>query len=325
MPLTVEDLFATPDHYLHSFDGDAAIIVPMDRAAYHRSIFLDQRISPVTAQTVALPVSTLVQHPSAAAPTAWIFHMAHCGSTLLARALDDPAASLVLREPFALRQIGLMPDSERLALMLAMLGKRYRTDAPTLVKANVPVNFLLPQLAEADPDARAILLYLPLRPYLLAILRSEPHRIWVRNVTELLKPYLGDLSSAPDSERAATLWLTQMELFSKALSAMPNAAVLNAERFFAGPLPILQAAARHLGIPIPDRRLATAVDGPLFFTHAKEPSAAFNNADRLALAAAAERKLEAEIAAAESWVARQGATLSPDVRFSQRELIHQDR
>lgn len=322
MPPTVEDLFTTPDHYLHSFDGDAAIIVSMDRAAYHRSIFLDQRILPVTTQTTAWSVRTLVQHPSAAAPTAWIFHLAHCGSTLLARALDDPAASLVLREPFALRQIGLKPDADRLPLVLAMLGKRYRADAPTLVKANVPVNFLLPQLAEADPDARAILLYLPLRPYLLAILRSEPHRIWVRNVTALLEPYLGDLSSAPDFERAATLWLTQMEIFARTLSAMPNAATLNAERFFAGPLPILKAAARHLGIPIADERLATAVDGPLFFTHAKEPSAAFNNADRIALAAAAERELEAEIAAAEAWMARRGATLSPDASFGQRELLY---
>ncbi|WP_404368410.1 hypothetical protein AB5I39_14720 [Sphingomonas sp. MMS24-J45] len=60
--------------------------------------------------------------------------------------------------------------------MLAMLGKRDRRDAPTLIKANVPVNFLLPQLAAADPAARAVLLYLPLRPYLQAILRDDNHR-----------------------------------------------------------------------------------------------------------------------------------------------------
>jgi hypothetical protein len=322
VPPTVEDLFATPDHYLHSFDGDAAIFMPMDRAAYHRSIFLDQRISPAAARTIALPVRTLVQRPSAAASTAWIFHMAHGGSTLFARALDDPTASLVLREPFALRQIGLRPDAERLNLVLAMLGKRYRADAPTLVKANVPVNFLLPQLAEADPGARAIFLYLPLRPYLLAILRSEAHRIWVRNVTVQLKPYLGDLSSAPDAERAATLWLTQIEAFARALSAMPNAAALNAERFFADPLHVLQAAARHLGIPISNEALEATVAGPVFSTHSKNPSIAFDNATRIALAAATEREREAEIAAAEAWIARRGATPSPDVQFGQRELIH---
>jgi hypothetical protein len=322
VPPTVEDLFATPDHYLHSFDGDAAIFMPMDRAAYHRSIFLDQRISPATARTIALPVQTLVQRPLAAASTAWIFHMAHCGSTLFARALDDPTASLVLREPFALRQLGLRPDAERLNLVLAMLGKRYRADAPTLVKANVPVNFLLPQLTEADPGARAIFLHLPLRPYLLAILRSEAHRTWVRNVTGQLKPYLGDLSSAPDAERAATLWLTQIEAFARALSAMPNAVALNAERLFADPLHVLQAATRHFGIPISDETLGTTVAGPLFSTHSKNPSIAFDNTARIALAAETERKLQAEIAAAEAWIAGREATPSPDVPFGQRELVH---
>lgn len=322
MPPTVDDLFATPDHYLHSFDGDAAIFMPMDRAAYHRSIFLDQRISPAAARPMALPVRTLVQRPSAAASTAWIFHMAHCGSTLLARALDDPAASLVLREPFALRQLGLRPDAERLNLVLAMLGKRYRADAPTLVKANVPVNFLLPQLAQADPGARAIFLYLPFRPYLLAILRSQAHRIWVRNVTGQLKPYLGDLSSAPDAERAATLWLTQIEAFARALSAMPNAAALNAERLFADPLHVLQAATRHFRIPISDETLGATVAGPLFSTHSKNPSIAFDNTARIALAAATERELEAEIAAAETWIVQRGATPLPDVRFGQRALSY---
>ncbi|HEX7849437.1 MAG TPA: hypothetical protein VF485_06870 [Sphingomonas sp.] len=322
MPPTVDDLFATPDHYLHSFDGDAAIFMPMDRAAYYRSIFLDQRISPAGAQTIVLPVRTLVQPPSPAASTAWIFHMAHCGSTLLARALDDPTASLVLREPFALRQLGLRPDTERLDLVLAMLGKRYRADAPTLVKANVPVNFLLPQLAQADPGARAIFLYLPLRPYLLAILRSEAHRIWVRNVTGQLKPYLGDLSSAPDAERAATLWLTQIEAFARAIAAMPNAAALNAERLFAEPLQVLQAATRHFGIPISDEALEATVAGPLFSTHSKNPSIAFDNSARIALAATTERQFEAEIAAAEAWIARRGERPSLDARFGQRELVH---
>jgi len=322
VPPTIDDLFATPDHYLHSFDGDAAIFMPMDRAAYHRSIFLDQRISPAAARPMALPVRTLVQGPSAAASTAWIFHMAHCGSTLLARALDDPAASLVLREPFALRQLGLRPDAERLNMVLAMLGKRYRADAPTLVKANVPVNFLLPQLAQADPGARAIFLYLPLRPYLLAILRSQAHRIWVRNVTGQLKPYLGDLSSAPDAERAATLWLTQIEAFARALSAMPNATALNAERLFADPLHVLQAAARHFGIPISDETLGATVAGPLFSTHSKNPSIAFDNTARIALAAATERELEAEIAAVETWIVQRGATPLPDVRFGQRALSY---
>lgn len=53
---------------------------------------------------MALPLASLAPRASAAQSTTWIFQMAHCGSTLLARALDDPGASLVLREPLSLRQ-----------------------------------------------------------------------------------------------------------------------------------------------------------------------------------------------------------------------------
>ncbi len=302
--LTVDDLFASPDHYLHSFENGEAVFVPMDRAAYHRSIFLDHRISPAADQRMALPVAGLVARIPAAAPTSWIFHMAHCGSTLLARALDDPGASLVLREPLALRQSAIQRDPVRLALVLAMLGKRYRADAATVIKANVPVNFLLPQLAAADGDARAVLLYLPLRSYLLAILRHDNHRTWLRNVTTQLAPFLGDWSAFSDAERAAALWLAQVDAFTAALAAMPNARALDAERLFADPVPVLQAAAAHLGISIDGEALGAVVAGPLFSTYSKNPTIAFDNAARLARAAEVADAIAPELDAAEAWVAR---------------------
>src|SRR5690349_21073853 len=153
MSLTLDDLFASPDHYLHSFDGDAAVFVPMDRAAYHRSIFLDHRILPSANGSMRVPVAALTGTARPIARTGWIFHVAHCGSTLLARALDDPSLNLVLREPLALRQQAFTNDPARLALTAAMLSKRYRGDLPTLVKANVPVNFLLDDLVALDPEA----------------------------------------------------------------------------------------------------------------------------------------------------------------------------
>jgi hypothetical protein len=186
MALTLDDLFASPDHYLHSFEGDSALFMPMDRAAYRRSIFLDGRISPAAAQTMKIPVAAIVDPARKPRTTAWIFHVAHCGSTLLARALDRPAGNLVLREPLALRQLALVPNAERLALTAAMLSKRYRDDLPTLVKANVPVNFLLDDLVALDPEAPAIFLYSSLDDYLLAILRSENHRGWLQRVTAQL-------------------------------------------------------------------------------------------------------------------------------------------
>jgi hypothetical protein len=302
MALTLDDLFASPDHYLHSFEGDAALFVPMDRLAYHRSIFLDGRISPASDQSMRLPVSALTARAPEAASAGWIFHVAHCGSTLLSRALDEPTLNLVLREPLALRQLALAPDAKWLALVAGMLSKRYRADRPTIVKANVPVNFLLPEIVALDPDAPAIFLHCTLKDYLLAILRSENHRGWLRRVTAQLASHLGDLSALSDAQRCAALWLAQMRAFAAAISQMPNARALDAETFFAAPRPVLKAAAGQLRVPMSDAAIDMTVSGPLFATYSKNPELPFDNGTRLARRAEAEESLAEELAQAQTWI-----------------------
>ena len=303
MALTLDDLFASPDHYLHSFEGDAAVFVSMDRAAYHRSIFLDGRISPAPGGAMRVPVAMLAGRAPSPAPTGWIFHVAHCGSTLLARALDRVPANLVLREPLALRQLALTPDAARLKLTVAMLSKRYRPDAPTIVKANVPVNFLLPELVAFDREARAIFLHLGLRDYLLAILRNDKHRTWVRNVTGQLAAHLGDLSALPDAERAAALWLAQMRAFAAAIALLPEARSLDAEDFFARPREVIAHAARHLQVGMKEAEIDALVAGPLFSTYSKNPELPFDNAARLARRSELEESLAPELEQAQAWIA----------------------
>ena len=306
MPGTLGELFSSPDHYLHSFQGDAALFVPMDRAAYHRSIFLDGRISRRADTTMLVPVNALTQEVPVPAPTSWIFHVAHCGSTLLARALDKPTANLVLREPRALRQLAINPNPQRLPLVTAMLSKRYQAELPTVVKANVPVNFLLPQLVEFDPQARAIMLHLGLRDYLLSILRDAAHRAWLRRVTSRLASHLGDLSAFSDTACAATLWLGQMRTFATAIASLPNARTLDAECFYAQPGQCLKLAAAHLGVPMSDVEIGAIVQGPLFATYSKNPQVSFNNDMRLERRRELERTLGPEIEQAQRWVADQG-------------------
>jgi hypothetical protein len=307
MALTLADLLTSPDHYLHALDGEDAVFVPMDRAAYHRSIFLDGRISAAAAGSMRLPLGALSGHVLQAARTGWIFHVAHCGSTLLARALDAPEHNLILREPLALRQVALAPDSKRLALVAAMLGKRYRPEAPTIVKANVPVNFLLPELVALDPSAPAIFLYLDLRDYLLAILRSADHRAWLHRVTGQLAGHLGDLAGLDDGERAAALWLAQIRAYVRALGSLSNGRSLSAERFFSDPAKVLTAAAEHFAVPIDAAAAEAITEGPLFATYSKNPSLPFDNAARIQRREALASTLKKEIAAGEAWIARHGA------------------
>lgn len=305
-----ETLFADPDHYLFAFDGARAIFRAMDRAAYHRSIFLDRRISPAGPAAFEVPLAPLMawreQHRPVPPRTGWIFHIAHCGSTLLARALDLPQRSLVLREPLALRRLGVerIPGDPRLPLAAAFLGRRYRAEAPAIVKANVPVNFIAAELLALDPEAPAIFLYFPLRAYLLAILRSEGHRGWVMNVTAQLPdaPAGGDVV-----ERAAWLWLSQMRLYEAALARFPGARSLHAEELFGAPRAVLGAAAAHLGVEASAAELDAIANGPLFATYSKGQGQPFDNQARLAQRAEAAARLGPDLDRARRWVGDHGA------------------
>ncbi|MFM5930595.1 MAG: hypothetical protein ACKOPQ_06775 [Novosphingobium sp.] len=307
MAIAPHDLIASPDHYLHSFDGDEAVFVPMDAAAYRRSIFLDARISPASEGALGVPVGQLAaERLPKGPPMGWIFHVAHCGSTLLARAIEALAGNLVLKEPAALRQLGFAPDDERLDIVLALLARRYEASAMTIVKANVPVNFLLSDIAARRPDDAAIVLYWGLEDYLTAILRSDNHRQWLRGITTHFAGHLGLGSDASDAERAAALWKGQVERFGALKAAMPRTVSLDAGRLFADPRGVLCAAAQHFGIETTGANLDAVMVGGLFKTYSKRPDIAFDNTDRLARAEAVSSAIGDEIAAAHAWFCAQG-------------------
>lgn len=293
MSPTPAQIAASPDHYLHSFEAADAVIVPMDRAAYARSIFLDARIAPAGDGAALIPAAQLAAVAPSPRTTAWIFHVAHCGSTLLARALEAISSGLVLREPMALRQLAFAPDPARLRLALAMLSRRYGGEEPTLIKANVPVNVLLPAIAAADPAAPAVFLTLSLEDYALAVLRSPQHRDWVRNIGAR---FAAAPAEASDATRLAALWLWQMRAFAAALDAMPAGCTLDAERFYADPASVLAALAPRLGRQADPARIAEAVGGPLFSTYSKRPGVAFDNAARLERRSALLGELAGELA-----------------------------
>ncbi len=318
MQLNLRDLIASPDHYLFAFEGGQATLMPMDRAAYERSIFLDRRIQPAGRQMARIDTGGLAalldQARAPVAEIGWIFHVAHCGSTLFARALDGPD-NLVLREPVTLRQLAVEAAAggrddawaARLRLALRLLGRRYAPDAPVIAKANVPVNFIIDDLMAQRTDAPAVLLYYPLQTYLLAILRSDNHRNWVMGVSAELRSELDrrEPCEAPPSTpavAAARLWLAQIRIYADALGRYPRAVSLDAETLFARPGPVLQAAIRHFGLVQDEQRLQATLAGPLFSTYSKTPGVAFDNAARLAREAEQRTLLAADLTAAEQWV-----------------------
>ena len=320
MPRALDRYFDTPGLHCLALNHDDALFIPMDRESYRRSIFLDHRAStPPGVEPAGTPVAPLIAaaRDRPLLRTGWIFHVAHCGSTLLSRMIDSPEAGLVLREPPPLRQLGLQSASghdsgdwsERLKLAYALVARRFDPSQPTVVKANVPVNFILPQIVQMDPGAPVILLYLALEPYLLAVLRDSRRRGWVDRVTRLLEPALAaqvGLDPAADTvERAAALWLAQILIFNAALRADPAARSLDAEAFFASPRDAAEAAAIHLGRTFTDD--ANLMD-EITSTHSKDTSRPFDEAARRRRQADDRIALRDDLDRARRWIERAAAT-----------------
>ncbi len=312
-------MLASPDDYLFAFEGDAAIVLAMDRAAYRRSIFLDERIDPASETARHPPVASL--SAPAPPPMGWIFHVAHCGSTLLARALDD-GDRLVLREPLALRQLAIDAASDtrplgwenKLALVTGLLARRYDPAPMTVVKANVPVNFIIPDIMAATPGAPAILLHFPLGDYLAAILRSPGSRQWLRGISQALRPVIvAHAGGLPDDDagRAAALWLAQMRVYEAAIARFPNVHSLDAEALFGDPSAALTASSALFGAPMAANAVAAITGGPLFKTYSKNPTLAFDDLARRARQHAHAEALAPEIAAARDWVVAQTRNTPP--------------
>jgi hypothetical protein len=316
MDLDVAGLFSSPEQHFLTMDGRDAVFLSMDRQSYHRSIFLDARAAPVDPNPHRRDLLPLLDAASGLPPSprlAWIFHIAHCGSTLLSRAIDLPGANLVLREPPPLRQLAIESASsrrsarwsEKLALAHRLAARRFAEDEPAIVKANVPVNFILNELLELDPHAPAIFLHMALESYLLAILRDGAHRKWVDRVTDQLGPALfkriGTLDARTTAERAAALWLAQTLIFSDALEVQSSARGLDAETLFSEPSRIVDAALAHLGVAARPRESEL---GEILSHYSKNPGQQFSEADRRERQANDRVRLAHEILEGRRWIER---------------------
>jgi hypothetical protein len=174
------------------FAQSRLLLAHMDEQIYRQAAFLDQRLnSDGRLQALWTPLESLLSDPKAAAtasqPPGFIFHIGHCGSTLVSRLLGHPGRVLSLREPTSLRNLA---DAERrldkrdsfvtrerwqasLTLIHALLSRSYSPAQRPVIKASSNCNRLLSAVLRTDSRQRAILLYCDLETYLASVLRPQ--------------------------------------------------------------------------------------------------------------------------------------------------------
>jgi hypothetical protein len=322
-----ETFFTRPDIFPLEFGQGHIQFVPMTRESYGRSLFTDRgRIVPAATHGWQVPTGqVLAEFERRGIPQPrlfFIFHIAHCGSTLLARAIDVPGRTLVIREPFALRQLAVDAVAANVAsdpvtrerclhLATALLGRRYAEDQPVIVKANVPVNFILEPLMALHPESRGILLYADLDDYLLSVLKTPIHRRWVMNVSSQLAdairatPGLEDtnLTALDAPQTAACLWIAQLNRFHRAIAECDRLKSLNCRDLFGRPAETLREAMKLAGAPVTPSEAQAIAEGDLFRRHAKDPRRKFDRSARARQMARLAEEMAPELEAARSWAA----------------------
>ena len=158
--------------------------IRMDAAQRANAAFLDDRALAPDAEGTWAPLGSWPALPGNATCDA-IFHIGHCGSTLLSRVLGTWPEMQSLREPMALRTLAAQwrtRGADEAWLSAEALDdvfdatwsalSRAPGDGRTLVKATSSCNALIEPFLLRRPASRVVLLDMPLRPYLATLLKS---------------------------------------------------------------------------------------------------------------------------------------------------------
>jgi len=285
--------------------------------------FLDERALPKDAQGAWLPLASLLPpRPVAVADAAAIFHIGHCGSTLLSRLLDSWPQVQGLREPLPLRTLAeawplLATPQSRLqpadaGALLRALWTRWSQSLPpatrTVVKASSSCNGLLAPLLAQSSTLRVVLLDIPLRPYLATLLKSPGS---VLDAAHAAGERLGDLQARGVAagaalhglslpQQCAMGWLAERLRFAALAAVSERVLRVDFEALLAQPQATLHAIAAHLSLP------ATGVDAamasPVWGRYSKAPDHGYGRDDRAHDLALAMQRHRDQIESGVAWV-----------------------
>lgn len=313
------DIFHDPEYLPFRLDlaGGRVLFVRLDAEQRREAAFLDQRALPPQPQGAWLPLSMLQTPATADVVADGVFHIGHCGSTLLSRLLDSWPEVEGLREPLPLRDLAAAwrastPPRDLLALLMACWRRPLLPATRTVIKVTSSCNALIEPLLRECGLRRAILLDMPLAPWLATLLKSEDS---VRDALVASDERAGVLRAhgiaidgvhAPRDaiEACAMGWLAERLRFDALESGEFASRVLRVdfEDLLAVPEATLARIAAHLALD-PDG-VARALASPAWGRYSKAQQHGYGRDDRAHDLALAQQRFGDGIARGVAWVER---------------------
>lgn len=312
------DLPDDPEYLPFKLDPARGLVLYVRVPARQRAeaAFLDERLLDADSEGAWLPMAMLASSmPPPTGRVDFIFHVGHCGSTLLSRLLQAWPEVQALREPLPLRTLAELrragpEDTGWRALGDALLGAWTRTLPPqerTLIKATSSSNDLAGPLLQRSPRAKALLLDQPLRPWLATVFKSEASirdvmaghasRVqWLRSVPEAAT------MPAPESpfEACAMAWLVEQLRFAGLQRAWPGRVRrVDFEALLATPRPELATIATFMELA--PEGVEAALRLPAWQRYSKAEQQGYGSADREHDLRLARQRFARELEAAGGW------------------------
>jgi hypothetical protein len=290
---------------LFAFDPaqDRAWVVHFEADDYRRASFLDQRS--LNRPEVSGWVVDRAELAASLGPSAplryvhWLFHIGHCGSSLVSRMLDLVPGVLGLREPLPLLTLAHERDNPVAAAweapVLASLARGFADSRAVIVKPTSVVSTIADRLLPTT--GRACLLWVDLRTWLATMLRDARLIDGPLSTEPLRLARQPNLPSADtDGARLARAWLVE-QLRWRTLAADPALTGRLIDLDFADvlrdPAPAVARLAAHYDLDVPEDWAQRIKASQLLSRYAKDGNAHFDsNARRRELSAAAEKHAE---------------------------------
>lgn len=322
----MRDLFISPDLYplLLDMERNVLTFVRMSRESYRNSVFLDLRTRPTGEGTYELPLDDLLLAATRYAPPLrrihYILNSAYCCSTLMARYFELLPSCFVLKEPRLLAQLALLEDHSRpewkaaFDLCLRLLSRTYAPNEMVVMKPVDCCSMIGSRLLQHNSQASITFLMIPLRSFILSILKSGERRDWARmRIRQVFKraavwPEIAnrDLERLNVAESAACLWLVHRYLAGELLHGPHHSRVLlvNGDDLAESPRQTLAAILEMCLLPADNDTLDQLVSHPSVARYSKDLSRPYDASTRSTEILELERCWSAEADTGIEWAAR---------------------
>lgn len=298
--------------------ADAIQFRRLTRAEHRAATFITDEHLPPDGERIDVDRRTALAGAPAPAPVHFIFHSAFCCSTLVAQLFEREGLATALKEPvilndvigWRLRGASRRDAAELTDAALRLLARPFEPGEAVIIKPSNLVNGLIGMMMAMRPEARALLLYAPLRVYLTSIAKKGlDGRLWVRDLfVKLRKQGLTDrlgfddeqFFGQTDLQIAAAGWLAQQALFAGLAETLGDRIrTLDSEDLLDRPHQAFEALAAVYGLPIE----AAAIDAIVAanFSRNSKTGVAFGRAEREAEYAAAAASHRDEIEKVATW------------------------